>query len=173
MVEQENSLEKRMLRLKIQVEDESVAVNKLVDSLVVKYGRDLERVIEKVRDALRNSDRVSNEELEKFVMEVPTYMYFALEGLEKLGIEGDNAKMHKKDLFNRSYINTPGTIEDKTKQAELDTATEQYVEIAYQRAYKKLKEKIQKAELVYTGVKKVMDKRTQEIFLNKGDRHNS
>jgi hypothetical protein len=166
-------LESAMRRLKVQVEDESVAVNNLVDSLVAKFGKDLERAVDKVRNALKENDKVSNEELERFVMEVPVYMYYALEGLEKLGIEGDNAKMLKQDVFNRSYIDTDGTIEDKKKQAELDSVTEQYVEIAYQRAYKKLKEKINKAELVYTGTKKVLDKRTQEIFINKGDRFNA
>jgi D-hexose-6-phosphate mutarotase len=167
-----NELEAKMKRMRIDVEDESVAINNMVDSLVAKYGRDLERAVEKVRDALSNNDKVSNEDLEKFVMEVPVHMYFALEGLEKLGIEGDNAKMMKKTSFNSVYIDTPGTIEDKTKQAELSTLTEHYVEIAYQRAYKKLKEKIAKAELVYSGSKKVLDKRTQEIFLTKTDRFN-
>jgi hypothetical protein len=166
-------LESALRRLKVQIEDESEAVNNLVDSLVAKFGKDLERAVDKVRKALQENDRVSNEELERFVMEVPVYMYYALEGLEKLGIEGDNAKMFKQDVFNKSYIETSGTIEDKKKQAELDSVTEQYVEIAYQRAYKKLKEKINKAELVYTGTKKVLDKRTQEIFINKGDRHNA
>jgi hypothetical protein len=166
-------LEAAMRRMKVQVEDESTAVNNLVDSLVSKYGKDLERAIDKVKNALSENDRVSNEELEKFVMEVPVYMYYAIEGLEKLGIEGDNALALKKEKFNRSYIDTAGTIEDKTKQAELDTMTEYYVETAYKRAYKKLKEKISKAEHVYTGSKKVLDKRTNELFIHKGDRHNA
>lgn len=166
-------LEAKMRKMKLDVEDESVAVNNLVDSLVAKFGKELERTVERVRDALKNNDKVSNDELEKFVMEVPVQMYFALEGLEKLGVEGDNAKMMKKTVFANSYIETSGTIEDKTKQAELDTITEHYVEIAYQRAYRKLKEKIAKAELVFSGAKKVLDKRTQEIFINKGDRFNA
>ena len=168
-------LEKDMRLMRVQIEDESAAVNNLVDTLVNKYGRDLERAVDKVRDSLkRNDDQpVSNEELEKFVMEVPVYMYYAIEGLEKLGIEGDNAISLRKDKYNRSYIATPGTIEDKTKQSELDTMTESYVENAYKRAYKKLKEKIAKAENVYTGAKKVLDKRTHELFIHKGDRHNA
>lgn len=168
-------IESALRRLKIQIEDESEAVNNLVDSLVNKYGKDLERAIDRVKDALNKNDDqpVTNEELEKFVMQVPVYMYYAIEGLEKLGIEGDNAVALKKEKFNRSYIDTAGTIEDKTKQAELDTMTEYYVEQAYKRAYKKLKEKISKAEHVYTGAKKVLDKRTNELFITKGDRHNA
>lgn len=164
-----------MRRMKVQVEDESQAVNNLVDNLVNKFGKDLERAVDKVRDALlkHKDEPITNEELEKFVMEVPVYMYYAIEGLEKLGIEGDNALALKKSAFNRSYIDTPGTIEDKTKQAELDTMTEYYVDIAYKRAYKKLKEKIAKAEHVYTGAKKVLDKRTHELFIHKGDRFNA
>lgn len=167
------SLEATMRRMKMQVEDESEAVNNLVDSLVNKYGKDLERTIDKIKDALSRNEQVSNEELERFVMEVPVYMYYAIEGLEKLGIEGDNALALKKSKFNRAYIDTPGTIEDKTKQAELETMTEFYVETAYKRAYRKLKERIAKAEHVYTGAKKVLDKRTHELFIHKGDRHNA
>lgn len=164
-----------MRRMRVQIEDESQAVNELVDTLVNKYGRDLEYAIDKVRDSIRNNDNrpVTNEELEKFVMEVPVYMYYAIEGLERLGIEGDNALALKKDKFNRVYISTGGTIEDRTKQAELDTMTEYYVETAYKRAYRKLKEKIAKAEHVYNGAKKVLDKRTNELFINKNDRHNA
>ncbi len=166
-------VESKMRRLKIQVEDESVAINNLVDNLVNKYGKELERTIDKIRTALKSADRMSTDELERFVMEVPVHMFYALEGLEKLGVEGDNAKMLRKDVFNKSYIDTKGTIEDKTKKAELDSVPESYVEIAYQRAYRKLKEKISKAELVFSGCKKVLDKRTQEMFLNKNDRYNA
>lgn len=168
-------IDSAMRKMRIQVEDESEAVNGLVDNLVNKYGKDLERSIDKIRNALRDSGDtpISNEELEKFVMEVPVYMYYAIEGLERLGIEGDNAVALKKEKFNRMYIMTSGTIEDKTKQAELDTLTEYYVETAYKRAYRKLKEKIAKAEHVYTGAKKVLDKRTHELFIHKGDRHNA
>lgn len=168
-------MDKEMRRMRIQIEEESAAVTSLVNTLVDKYGRELERAVDKVRDALTKSGQhpISNEDLEKFVMEVPVQMYYAIEGLERLGIEGDNAVALKKDKFNRSYIMTTGTIEDKTKQAELDTMTEYYVENAYKRAYKKLKEKIAKAENVYTGSKKVLDKRTHELFITKGDRHNS
>lgn len=166
-----DNLESKMRALRVQIEDESTAVNDLVDSLVNRYGREMERSINKVKNALKDSEELSNEEIERFVMEVPVHMYFALEGLEKLGIEGDNAKMHKQDLYNQVYIATSGTIEDKKKHAEQETITEQYVETAYARAYRKLKDKIGKAELVYTGCKKVLDKRTQEIFINKGDRN--
>lgn len=162
-----------MRLLKMRVEEESEALNNLVDSIVNKYSKDLERCIERVRDLLKESDKISNEELEKIVMEIPVHMYFAVEGLEKLGIEGDNAKAMRKEIFNGVYIDTPGTIEDKTKAAELATMSEYYVEVAYQRAYKKLKEKIQKAEHVFTGAKKVLDKRTNELFLTKTDKHNS
>lgn len=171
----QKDIESAMRKIKIQVEDESEAVNNLVDSLVNKYGKELERVIDKVKQCLHENKEkpIPNEDLEKFVMEVPVHMYYAIEGLERLGIEGDNAVALRKEKFNRSYIATPGTIEDKTKQAELDTMTEYYVETAYKRAYRKLKEKIAKAEHVYTGAKKVLDKRTQEIVLHKGDRFNS
>lgn len=167
------NLETKMRQLKVKVEQESVQVINLVDSLVNKYGRELEESIDEVRDLLKQDRPLENEELETIVMQIPVYMYYAIEGLEKLGVEGDNAKAVRKEVFNSIYIDTPGTIEDKTKNAELATMPEYYVEQAFQRAYRKLKEKIEKAEHVYSGAKKILDKRTNELFIQKGDRYNA
>jgi len=165
--------ESKMRQIKHKVEEESVAINSLVDTIVNRYNKELHEFIEQVRGWLRANDKLTSEELEKLIIQIPVFMYFASEGLEKLGVEGDNSKAVKMEAFNNIYIETAGTIEDRKKASELATLPEYYVEVAYTRAYKKLKTQIEKAEHIFTGAKKILDKRVSETNLNLRDRHGS
>jgi hypothetical protein len=112
---------------------------------------------------------MSDDELEASVMKIPVFLYFAVGGLESLGIEGDTAKAHKIEVFNKAYADVEGTIQDKTKHAELNSFPEYLIEVAYARAYKKLKSQIDAAEHVFSGAKKVLSKRMMEIELTSRD----
>jgi hypothetical protein len=104
--------------------------------------------------------------LELITIRLPTYIYFANERLEHLGVEGDVAGSMKNEAYDEKILKVEGTIPEKESQASLATLEEDIIEKAYKRAYKKLKSKIEKAENVYTGVKKIVDKRKAEITFN-------
>lgn len=159
--------------LKKKVEENSKVIDSLVDSIITKYSRDLHQFIENVKalieEAKQRNSEVSDVDLEHIVLEIPVYMYFASNGLETLGIEGDNAKAIRMEVLNEIYLEAKGTIQDKQKAAELQTMQEYLIEIAFTRAYKKLKTQVEMADKVFSGAKKVLSKRMLEVDVLKRD----
>lgn len=165
--------EQKMRGMKARVQQNSQVINRLVDSIIGKYAAPLDDYFTKVKELIEFHDTLSNEDIERIVLQLPVYMYFAAEALETLGVEGDNAKAVKSEAFNTVYLEMEGTIQDKTKAAELQTFSEEMLETAYVRAYKKLKIQVEKSEHLFTGAKKVMDKRIRELDLHHMDRLNN
>lgn len=154
--------EGKLRSLRREVEKNADIINRIVDTIIGKYVTELNKVIEDARNLIENKDRLTDTEIEDLVLRIPVYLYFAAEGLETLGVEGDNAKAIKSEAYNEAYLVAEGTIKDKEAAAELQTFSEQMIETAYTRAYKKLKAQIEKAEHVFSGAKKVLSKRMQE-----------
>lgn len=169
MANEELDVQSKMRSVKAKVEENSGLIDKMVDSIVHKYNRDLHEFMEKVVTLLKKPDRLTTDELEDIVMKIPVFMYFSSTGLETLGIEGDAAKAVKMEIFNKHYNEIEGTIEDKKKHAELKTFSEYYVEVAFSRAYKKLKVQLDMAAHVFSGAKKVLSRRMEEAFVNRMD----
>lgn len=157
---------------KITTEQNSQVVEKIVDQLVSKYNTDLQQVIDEIKLYIFRVQNNPNVEfdivtLEHWMMKVPTFLYFAGSGLELLGIEGDNASAIKDEAFNSAYQAIEGTIGDKKAHAELETFNEKIVEIAFQRAYKKLKLQLQYAEILYKSISKIYGKRQEDEWFDR------
>lgn len=164
----------KLRTLKRRVETNSKEVDRLVEMIVTKYNKDLDDFIRQMRDLVHDRDKrqrdLTDVEIEIMCLKIPLFMYFAASGLETLGVEGDSAKAVKLEVFNAKYLNYEGTIKDKEKYAELETMNEYVVEIAYTRAYKKLKTQIEMAEHLFSGAKKILSKRMLEIQIANNER---
>lgn len=161
--------ENRLRSIKNRVEDNSKSIERIVEAIVSKYNQELTAEVEKIKVMLDNKDTLEDTEIEHLVMRLPVYMYFANNGLETLGVESDMAKAVKSDIFNMKYLQAEGTIKDKEATANQQIVNEQFIEIAFQRAYKKLKGNLDMAEAVFSGAKKVLSRRMIEIDINKRD----
>jgi len=164
----------KMRTIKMRVEENSKQIDLLVDQLVAKYNKDLDELITEFKELLNQAkereSEIGNIELENMTLRLPVLMYFSSGGLESLGIEGDTSKSIKEEAFSRAYMVSSGsTVKDKESEAIISTLSEQMVEIAFSRAYKKLKLQIAQAENIFSGVKKVLSKRMQEIDINLRD----
>lgn len=164
--------EGKLRSIRHKVEQDSNVIDRIVESIVFKYSQQLDSEVDQIKYLLERPEELSDIEVENMVMRLPVYMYYAVNGLEDLGIESDIAKAVKLEVFNENYIEIEGTIKDKTHQAELNTMDEQMIEVAFTRAYRKLKSKIDQAENIFSGAKKVMTKRIQDYEIHRQDRFN-
>lgn len=143
----------------------------VVDQLVKKYSADLDEFMAEIRDIIQERDSLTDFELEKVTIKVPVFMYFAATGLENLGIEYDASKLNKSQAFSKSFAFADGTIHDKNAEAEQETMTEQFLEIAFLRAYKQLKQKLDVCENLCLSLRKIVGKRTQDIAISRYDQN--
>ena len=146
-----------------RVEDNSAKVEKIVDELIQPYCDKLDILIGKFRDCLMDKHNpVTEWELDDVCLKLPSYLYFMGEAQEKFGIKEDISKSVKMELYNQIHQRTRGTIADKQAASEAGTIEEDIVYRAYQRAYKRIKQKLEAAYELLSSIKKVISRRMGE-----------
>ncbi len=147
----------------LDMDGKSAPVMEIVTTMVGKYSKELDEYVMTMHEDMMNGKVFSDEEIQEAIIKIPVLMYFAIEGLEIIGTSADLAKTTKMEKVNESYMAATGTIPEKTKTSELAGMEDEIISNVYARAYKMLNMKIGKAESLYTGMKKVFDKRISEI----------
>ncbi len=146
-----------------RVEDNSKQIEKVVDELIREHCKQIDELITKFRNCLLNKEEpVTEWELDDVCMKIPAHLYFLGEAQEKFGIKEDIAKSVKMELYNEIHQRTKGTIADKQAASEAGTLEEEIVYRAYQRAYKRIKQKVEAAYELASSVKKVISRRMGE-----------
>lgn len=155
-------------KIKLHVEDNSVTIDGIVNSIIKPYCVDLDNYVSFIHDCLmdgRNPPTTS--ELEDFCLNLSTLIYFAGGMCEQLGIRDDISKAVWKEMYNTSRDNSKGTVADKNAVAEIESQQEQLTNICYNRAYKTMKAKVENAQELLGSCKKVLTRRMQEYELTK------
>ena len=151
------------------VDKNSEKMNKMVEQIVARYSSELDVEVYKLKNMLSSSASLSADEVEKYVLLIPAYLYFAVAGLESLGMESDSAKSVRMEAFNRAIVSNSGTVRDKESLAELESEKEQLVEMIFARAYKQLKIKTEVAMQLCMSARKVLERRIQEVNVDRMD----
>ena len=150
-----------------RVEDNSAKVEKLVDDLVDKYCHQLDELVSAFKEVLHDKDNpITEDELDEICLKLPSYLYFIGEAQERFGIKEDIAKSVKMELYNQVHQRTIGTIADKQAASEAATLEEDIVFKAYQRSYKRIKQKLEAAYELLASIKKVIQRRETEMQLS-------
>lgn len=153
-----------------RVDQNSAVITTMVDRLVAEYCEPLDNYMKYCKEVVGDPNNPPTDaELEQFVLNLPVLLYFTGEAQESLGIKEDIAKAIRQELFSEAYAKADGTIGDKTAVAELATQLEFVTQSAYQRAYKKIKLRMESANEMLQSVKKVVSRRMSEYDLSKVD----
>lgn len=150
--------------LKHEVEVGSETLLKVVDQLTKKYCKELDNAIDEVGELLKDKSDLVVDDLNYYISYLPILMYYAGNSIEDLGIEGDTAKAVRVEAFNAAYLEVDEkTVQAKTSAAQQLVITEQLVENAFSRAYKKCKSRIEMASVLHSSLKKVLQWRISEM----------
>jgi hypothetical protein len=154
-------------KLQERISINASAINGIVQKLIKDYCQQLDNRIQVIQDVLLDYDNPpTNEDLDFWVMEISTMLYFLGQGQEYLGIKEDISKAIMKEVYNLAYENAKvGTIADKSSQAELESQNERITNIVYVRAYKSLKLKSELGMECLQSIKKVISRRMSEMQL--------
>lgn len=160
---------KEIMGIKERVEQHSKSIDDIVEGIIQPYCKDLDKYVSFIRDCLKDGENPpTTTELEDFCMNLSTYIYFAGGMCEQLGIKDDISKAVYKETYHakRSTLDK-GTVADKDSLAELESQSEQLVNVCYNRAYKIMKGKIENAQELLSSCKKVLSHRMQEEELTR------
>lgn len=153
-----------------QIEENGQTIDLIVNRIVSQYCETLDEYMTYIRNCVSDQNNPpTNQELDDFALNLPVLLYFTGEAQEALGIKEDVAKAIKQEIFNEVYDRTTGTIGDKNAAAELASQNEFIAYSAYQRAYKKIKLRMESANEMLQSVKKVLSRRMSEFEIAKVD----
>lgn len=153
-----------------RVNTNSSLVDDIVNKLVKQYCGALDDYMKLIDDILINQETpITNEQLDEFTLNLPSLLYFTSEAQESLGIKEDVSNAIRNEIYNQVREKATGTVADKDTAAELATQAETIVLIAYRRAYKKVKLRVEAAYEMLSSVKKVMTRRIAELGLSAAD----
>jgi hypothetical protein len=149
-----------------KVEDNAELILDITGQLVENYCGPLDRCMLDFKNILDDPQYPpTDEELEIMALKLPNLLYFTGEAVETLGIKGDIAEAVKMDIYNKVHLETSGTIADKQAAADLETQKEKLVQVSYQRAYKKIKLRMEAGYETLNSIKKVISRRLVEMQL--------
>lgn len=149
------------------INDHAKSVNKLVLEIVNKITGQLDEVVAEIRERLVEVDAVATDLLEIYALKISTELYYMGQSQEYLGLRADVSKAVYKEQFNYHYQRTDGTINDKTAYSEAHSMTEYLAMSVSERAYKRLKIKIENAYELLSTIKKILSRRIAEYELTK------
>ena len=161
-------------KIRKKVEDNSDALDKIVDDIIKPYCKDLDKYIVFIRDCLKDGENPpTTSELDDWCLNLSTYIYFAGGLCERLGIRDDIGKAVYKEMYHSARASQDkGTVADKDSLAELASQEEALISSAYTRAYKTMKAKVENAQELLQSCKKVLSRRMQEQELTKISNYN-
>lgn len=155
-------------QIQYRIQTNSKALDSVVNKLVSDYCKPLDDYMTLIKNILDDKKiPPTDRELDDFTLNLPVLLYFTGEAQESLGIKEDVAKAIKTEVYNEVFNDTPGTIADKTATAELSAQNEGITHLVYQRAYKKVKLRMEAANEVLQSVKKVMSRRISEYEMTR------
>lgn len=149
------------------VKKHTFVLNDIVSDIMEDSTRGIDDVIYRINRRLRNISTVPTEILEECVLELSICVYYTSQTLEEMGIRYDVSKALYKEVFDSHYNDIDGTINDKTAYSQSKSIKQDIEKSINERAYRRIKNKIDIATELIAVIKKVISRRISEFELSK------
>lgn len=153
-----------------RIVENSKLIEDIVYDITRQYTKPLDDIMITCRAIFTSEDKITNEEIEDLLTQLPTALYFVNEGQEFVGLKEDVAKMVKMENYNIARAKAVGTVADKNSTAEGAVINEEINRIIYQRSYKMIKSKVEMGQEMINSLKRVFDARMNDLDLSRGVR---
>jgi hypothetical protein len=149
-----------------EVNSTAEEIENITNEIVNAYCSRLDDCMKFIGDVIYDEKNpITDAELESLSLALPNLLYFVNSASESLGIKEDIAKAFKTNKYNSFFLEQDGKIADKTVKADLLIQDETLIHLCYQRAYKRVKNKVEAGFEMLNSVKKVLSKRMLDIRL--------
>lgn len=158
------------LLLNQEISENSKLIEDIAFNISKEFTQELDKVMGICKSIFQSKDKITNQEIEDLLAQLPSILYFVNEGQEAVGIKQDIAEITRKTNYNIAREKANGTIADKNTTAEGQVINEAINEIIYQRAYKLIRAKIEMAQEMINSLKRIFDARMMEYQIGNGVR---
>ena len=158
------------LLLNQEISENSKLIEDIAFNISKEFTQELDKVMGICKSIFQSKDKITNQEIEDLLAQLPSILYFVNEGQEAVGIKQDIAEITRKTNYNIAREKANGTIADKNATAEGQVINEAINEIIYQRAYKLIRAKIEMAQEMVNSLKRIFDARMMEYQIGNGVR---
>lgn len=141
----------------------------LSERIASKYSKELDKVVRELSAIIARPDidNLDENTLEHYCLQIPTLLYYVSAKTEDIGAHMDSVKTERNRVFNKTYMETPGTGTEKKIAAEKSVENHESAINVYKRATNILQKKSEAASKLYDAVKKVLTKRIAEHDLHR------
>lgn len=155
--------------IRLHVENNSSKIDEIVSDIINPYCEKLDNYVGFISRCLQDGENPpTDKELDDFVLNLSTYIYWASGAVENLGIRDDISKAVYKEMYHSSRATIDkGTVADKDSLAELSSQQEYIINVCYNRAWRMLKSKVENAQELLSSCKKVLTRRMAETELTR------
>lgn len=153
-----------------EIQENSKVIEDIVYDLTRQYTKPLDDIMVICKQIFTSGEKITNEELEDLLTQLPSALYFVNEGQEFVGLKEDIAKITKTTNYNLARMKATGTVADKNSTAESAVMNEEINRIIYQRSYKMIKSKVEMGQEMINSLKRVFDARMNDVELSRGVR---
>lgn len=159
---------KREEILNKEIQKNSKLIEDIVYDITRQYTKPLDDIMVICKQIFTSGDKITDEELEDLLTQLPSVLYFVNEGQEFVGLKEDVAKITKTTNYNIVREKATGTVADKNTTAELSVMNEEINRIIYQRSYKMIKSKVEMGQEMINSLKRVYDARKNDYEISRG-----
>ncbi len=146
-----------------RVSDVSDVVDALIERVVQRHSSALDSFVARVEKYLDEKDEVEDFELQRLVLRFPVLLYNLSPGITRASLESEVAKAAYDRIKSEYLLNAEGkTSADRQAHASLFAESENLAAIATKHIHARLKSKMESAQALYEGVKKIMTARDTE-----------
>lgn len=153
----------KIVEIQENIDENTTKINAIIDRTIRPYIKDLDTAIKEYSKQINNtSNPISDETLDRIILELPKLMYWASEGQEILSLKSEFAKIIKSDKIIESLKTQTGSVSEKNLKAEHDAIDENVSLYIYTYSVNKIKDKLGNAMELLQSAKKIISKRMKD-----------
>lgn len=139
-------------------------LQEIVDDVIGRYCSALDECMTSLDADLCDTEHpLSTSELETYLLNLSSLIYWTGTGLEMSTIKEAMGRMLKEEKYNQEYNSASGTIGDKKATAELNSQDEELMRVCYSQITKLIQHKLEHADNMAAAIKKIINHRTTEL----------
>lgn len=138
----------------------------IVNKISKEEFKEIDKAMNELSNIALNKDKLSLESLKKYTLQIPILMYRLNDKLSNRGLDMEiSSYLNNLEISEKIFEQVGGTEKERLRAAEYNSMVSTFTSLIKTRLYYDLKTKLDYANKVYDGIKKVVSAEIEEMKL--------